>query len=139
MGSQRVGHDWATELNWTEWMTGNACLLRSKILFIVLTHLSASAELLAVNLEFLYPLKYLDFYIFNFYYQNCLLIIILYLITIIIYLCSFAFNPWLFINTIVFINIIYEHIWNIVFMNTNNGQGNVNNLINERPCFIKER
>ena len=22
MGSQRVGHDWATELNWTEWRTG---------------------------------------------------------------------------------------------------------------------
>ena len=23
MGSQRVGHDWATELNWTEWWEGN--------------------------------------------------------------------------------------------------------------------
>ena len=56
MGSQRVGHDWATELS--EWREMQ--LLRSKILFIVLTHLSASAELLAINLEFLYPLKYLD-------------------------------------------------------------------------------
>ena len=30
MGSQRVGHDWATELNWTEWSSGFPYLLQFK-------------------------------------------------------------------------------------------------------------
>ena len=45
MGSQRVGHDWATELNWTE-------LSVSKIKFEILTvSVSMVSNILLVNRE----------------------------------------------------------------------------------------
>ena len=53
MGSQRVGHDWATELNWTEW---NGSSLRSEFcLFCTMTpghkkRLAKSGPLLDIRL-----------------------------------------------------------------------------------------
>ena len=35
MGSQRVGHDWATELNWTETVSGQVTLCASIFLLLV--------------------------------------------------------------------------------------------------------
>ena len=32
-GSQRVGHDWATELNWTEWLTSTMSQEKSEVRF----------------------------------------------------------------------------------------------------------
>ena len=39
MGSQRVGHDWATELNWTEWFTYSEQTLHSFIMLLFDTYI----------------------------------------------------------------------------------------------------
>ena len=71
MGSQRVGHDWVTELNWSLWSQLFLCwiffIFHIYHLLVTLISLPFSSAFMLINWSLYY---YIDFFFYCFYFES---------------------------------------------------------------------